>query len=113
MPSLDLEWIRAQFPALAQTVSGQPAVFFDGPGGTQVPTSVVEDVSDYLLAHNANTHWAYPTSAETDAALAGARQALADFVGGAPEEIVFKDRPIQIAGALWALSVVLVLYVVK
>ncbi len=33
--------------------------------------------------------------------------------GGAPEEIVFKDRPIQIAGALWALSVVLVLYVVK
>ena len=41
-------------------------------------------MSDYLLHHNANTHWAYPTSAETDAALEAARVALADFLGGRP-----------------------------
>jgi len=63
--------------------------YFDGPGGTQVPTAVVDAMGDYLLRHNANTHWAYPTSVETDAALAEARRALADFLGGAPEEVVF------------------------
>ena len=41
-------------------------------------------MADYLLHHNANTHWAYPTSVETDAALAAARAALADFLGGTP-----------------------------
>ena len=44
---------------------------------------------DYLYHHNANTDWAYPTSAETDAALASARGAFADFLNAAPEEIVF------------------------
>jgi cysteine desulfurase family protein (TIGR01976 family) len=63
--------------------------YFDGPGGTQVPRAVVEAMANYLLRHNANTHWAFPTSAETDAALAGARRALADFVNASPDEIVF------------------------
>ena len=56
--------------------------YFDGPGGTQVPRPVVDAMADYLLHHNANTHWAYPTSVETDEALAAARGALADFLGG-------------------------------
>jgi cysteine desulfurase family protein (TIGR01976 family) len=63
--------------------------YFDGPGGTQVPTPVAEAVTRYLYHHNANTHWNYPTSAETDAMIDGARRAIADFVGGAPNEIVF------------------------
>jgi cysteine desulfurase family protein (TIGR01976 family) len=84
-----LEEIRAQFPALARTHGGLPVAYFDGPGGTQVPRAVVEAVADYLCHHNANTHWNYPTSHETDAMLVQARAALADFVGGAPEEIVF------------------------
>ncbi len=46
-------------------------------------------MSDYLYHHAANTHWAYPTSCETDAAIASARQALADFLNANPEEIVF------------------------
>jgi cysteine desulfurase family protein (TIGR01976 family) len=46
-------------------------------------------MSGYLLHHNANTHWAYPTSIETDQALASAREALADFLGGRPSEIAF------------------------
>ena len=84
-----VEQIRSQFPALQRQHNGFPVAYFDGPGGTQVPKSVVEAVSDYLYHHNANTHWNYPTSAETDAILIQARQALADFVGGSPEEIAF------------------------
>jgi cysteine desulfurase family protein (TIGR01976 family) len=63
--------------------------YFDGPGGTQVPREVVEAVSDYLYHHNANTHWAYPTSAETDEIIERSRQTLADFLGASHEEIVF------------------------
>ena len=46
-------------------------------------------MADYLLHHNANTHWRYPTSEETDRLIAGAREALADFLGAAPDEIAF------------------------
>ncbi len=81
--------IRSQFPALERRQAGVPVAYFDGPGGTQVPLVVVDAMADYLLQHNANTHWAYPTSVETDAALASAREALADFVGGRPSEIAF------------------------
>jgi cysteine desulfurase family protein (TIGR01976 family) len=81
--------IRAQFPALARKHGGFPVAYFDGPGGTQVPQAVVEAVSDYLINHNANTHWAYPTSAETDRLLEDARQTFADFFNCAPNEISF------------------------
>jgi cysteine desulfurase family protein (TIGR01976 family) len=90
MPEIaSVEQIRAHFPALKRRYNGYPVAYFDGPGGTQTPLSVAEAVKDYLLNHNANTHWAYPSSRETDAALLAARQALADWVGGSPEEIVF------------------------
>jgi cysteine desulfurase family protein (TIGR01976 family) len=81
--------IRAAFPALERVHHGDRAAYFDGPGGTQVPRDVVEAVTDYLVHHNANTHWAFPTSEETDAALLGARQALADFLNASPAEIAF------------------------
>jgi cysteine desulfurase family protein (TIGR01976 family) len=81
--------IRASFPALARTHNNQPVAYFDGPGGTQVPRQVVEAMNDYLYNHNANTHWAYPTSEETDAALAQARQTCADLLNASPEEIAF------------------------
>jgi cysteine desulfurase family protein (TIGR01976 family) len=81
--------IRAAFPALERSHTGQPVAYFDGPGGTQVPRSVVAAMEDYLLRHNANTHWFYPTSEETDEAIARAREALADFVHGSPDEIAF------------------------
>jgi cysteine desulfurase family protein (TIGR01976 family) len=87
-----LEQIRAQFPALARQHEGLPVAYFDGPGGTQVPQRVVDAMADYLLHHNANTHWAYPTSAETDALILGAREALADFLNASPREIVFANN---------------------
>lgn len=81
--------IRAHFPALDRCLDGQSIAYFDGPGGTQVPRAVAEAMVDYLYHHNANTDWAYPSSAETDAAIAYAREALADFLNASPEEIVF------------------------
>lgn len=81
--------IRAQFPALKRVENGHPVAYFDGPGGTQVPRLVAEAMTDYLYHHNANTHWVYPTSAETDALLAGARESLGDFLGAGPGEIAF------------------------
>lgn len=85
----DLHAFRARFPALRRIHAGRAVAYFDGPGGTQVPQDVVDAMSDYLLHHNANTHWAYPTSVETDELIAKARAALADFTGGSADEIAF------------------------
>ncbi len=87
--ALDIAWVRAQFPELAQTVNGHPAVFLDGPGGTQVPQRVIDAISDYLRRDNANTCGAYATSRRTDAMLADARAAMADFLNCGADEIVF------------------------
>jgi cysteine desulfurase family protein (TIGR01976 family) len=81
--------IRKHFPALERVHNGYPVAYFDGPGGTQVPRYVVERMSDYLYHHNANTHWAYPTSAETDAAIEHAREVCAEFLNASPAEIAF------------------------
>ena len=81
--------IRTHFPALERVYNGYPVAYFDGPGGTQVPRAVADAMVDYLYHHNANTDWAYPSSAETDAALAYAREAFADFLNASLEEIVF------------------------
>ena len=86
---ISIEEIRRCFPALARTHNGYPVAYFDGPGGTQVPRTVVEAMNDYLYHHNANTHWAYPTSEETDAIIDSARSVLADFLNAGPTEIVF------------------------
>lgn len=81
--------IRASFPAMRRTHAGHPVAYLDGPGGTQVPRQVVEAMEDYLYHHNANTHWRYPTSEETDELIARSREALADFLNGRPDEIAF------------------------
>ena len=88
-PALDLTHIRAQFPSLAQTVNGHPAAFLDGPGGTQVPQRVIDAISNYLRRDNANTGGAYATSRHTDAMIAEARSAMADFLHCAADEVVF------------------------
>lgn len=87
--AVKVEVIRAHFPALQRQHGGQPVAYFDGPGGTQVPASVPAAIADYLLHHNANAHWAFPTSVETDAIVLAAREAFADFLNCAPREIVF------------------------
>jgi cysteine desulfurase family protein (TIGR01976 family) len=89
MTRLDLAWIRAQFPSLSQTVGDRPIVFFDGPGGTQIPQSAIDAVSHYFLTSNANLHGAFATSARTDALVDNARSAVADFLNCDADEIVF------------------------
>src|SRR5256714_3567615 len=84
-----MEHVRGQFPALERIYRGYPVAYFDAPGGTQVPRVVAEAMNDYLFHHNANTHWAYPTSIESDAIIAAAREAVGDFLNCSPDEVVF------------------------
>ena len=86
MSLLDLAWVRSQFPSLALEVNGRPAAYFDGPGGTQVPRSVIDALGDYLTNANANSHGAFLTSRRTDEVLAEAHRAAADFLGCASRE---------------------------
>ena len=81
--------IQAAFPALRRRHRGHPVGFLDGPGGTQVPQSVIDAMVGYLTHHNANTHWAYPTSEETDDVVQQARETVAEFLNGRAEEVVF------------------------
>src|SRR5579864_7689263 len=85
--ALDLTYVRSQFPSLAQTVNGHPATLLDGPGGTQVPQRVIDAISNYLRRDNANTGGAYATSRRTDAMIAEARSAMADFLHCGADEV--------------------------
>jgi cysteine desulfurase family protein (TIGR01976 family) len=91
LPVASTAEIRSFFPALQRRHGGGSSTvsYFDGPGGTQVPRQVVDRMADYLFHHNANTHWAFATSVETDAVLHEARVAAADFLNGTPDEIAF------------------------
>src|SRR5438128_686089 len=85
----DLSKRRDRFPALARRQNGRPCVFADAPGGTQVPETVIDAMATYLVRSNSNTHGEFDTSRETDAMIAEARAAAADFLGADPAEIVF------------------------
>jgi cysteine desulfurase family protein (TIGR01976 family) len=88
--TFDVDALRARFPALMRQVDGRPAVFLDGPGGTQVPQVVIDAVADYYRASNANDGGAFVTSEATVALMRAAHEAAADFVGAAsPDEVKF------------------------
>src|SRR5919197_5516139 len=90
MPQLDVRALRARFPALSRMEEGRPLVFFDGPGGTQVPDTVIYACGRYYRESNANSGGAFSTSRRSDALVAEAHAALADFFGAAdPREIIF------------------------
>jgi len=85
--TLDVEAARRRFSALDREI-----VFFDGPGGTQVPDEVIEAVASYLRESNANVSGgasSVETMRATDALLESAHAAAADFLGCTPREIVF------------------------
>jgi cysteine desulfurase family protein (TIGR01976 family) len=98
--ALDISWVRDQFPSLTQTENGRPAVFLDGPGGTQVPQRVIDAITNYLKQSNANTGGAYASSRRTDAMIAEARSAMADFMGCDSDEIVFGPNMTTLTFAL-------------
>lgn len=93
--------VRADFPVFDRRIAGRSIAFFDGPGGSQVPRQVADAVADYLLHHNANTHGYFATSAETDAALTHAREALAALLNApSPREIAFGQNMTTLTFAL-------------
>jgi cysteine desulfurase family protein (TIGR01976 family) len=90
MTAFDVDTLRALFPALALEQDGRPIAFFDGPGGTQVPQSVIDAVTDYYRESNANADGAFLTSRRSDAIAHEAHHAMADMLGAAdPHEIKF------------------------
>ena len=89
MTHYDVAYVRSQFPALKRTIDGRPAAYLDGPGGTQTPRRVLDAVRDYLVDHNANSGGRFATGEETDATIAQAHRAGADFLGCEPAEVSF------------------------
>jgi cysteine desulfurase family protein (TIGR01976 family) len=82
--SLDIDAVRARFSAL-----GRPTAFFDGPGGTQCPDSVIDAIAGYLRESNANLGGAFGNSRRSDALVTQARLAAASFLGCSPDETIF------------------------
>src|SRR5947207_8179122 len=90
MQPLDLSSYRPYFPSLKQEIHGKQVIYFDNPGGTQVPLQVIDGMVAYFREANANTMGAFATSRRTDEMIAHARLAMADFLHAAsPNEIVF------------------------
>jgi cysteine desulfurase family protein (TIGR01976 family) len=83
MTAFDVEALRRRFPALSIEVDGRPVALFDGPGGTQVPDTVIEAVATYYRTSNANHGGPFVTSERSDKVVHEAHQAMADLVGAA------------------------------
>ena len=87
---MELQKLRRQFPALMQQVNGQSPIFLDGPGGSQVPQSVLSAMSAYLGYYNSNLGGAFFSSDKTVDLMNDTRQAVADLLNApSKEQIVF------------------------
>jgi cysteine desulfurase family protein (TIGR01976 family) len=89
LATFPIKEVREQFPALARTYKGRPVAYLDGPGGSQVCKGAIDAVGAYIEHGGANLHGQFPTSHETEAIFAEARAAVADLLGGKPQEIAF------------------------
>jgi cysteine desulfurase family protein (TIGR01976 family) len=78
------EAVRARYTALQR-----PLAFFDAPGGTQVPDSVIDAIADYLRSSNANSGGPFATSQATDDLTDRARDTAAGFLNATVEEVIF------------------------
>ena len=87
---MNIAQLREQFPALIQTVDGKSPIFLDGPGGSQVPQSVLNAMTAYLGHYNSNLGGAFFSSDKTVELMANARQAAADLLNApSAQNIVF------------------------
>jgi cysteine desulfurase family protein (TIGR01976 family) len=101
MQQLDVTACRRQFPGLARVVDARPAAFLDGPGGSQVPQSVIDAVTDCLAHRNANEGGAFATSRAAGAVVDAGRAAVADLLGAEdPDEVVFGPNMTTLTFAL-------------
>jgi cysteine desulfurase family protein (TIGR01976 family) len=79
-----IDTVRARFSALQR-----PLAFFDGPGGTQVPDSVIDAIAGHLRSSNANSGGPFPTSNATDDLSERAHETAAGFLNATSEEVLF------------------------
>ena len=83
-----MQSVRKDFPSLKRTYNNIPLVYFDGPGGTQVPEQVINAISDYYKHCNTNTHGYFITSQETDKVIANARERMAAFLNSLSNDCI-------------------------
>lgn len=85
---MDTQSIRSQFPSLQRQYNKHPMTYLDGPGGTQVPQSVIDAMVNYYTTSNANSHGAFVTANETDQTIWSMREHMAAYLGAeGPENI--------------------------
>jgi cysteine desulfurase family protein (TIGR01976 family) len=84
-----IDLVRQQFPALRRTHNGRPVAYFDGPGGSQVVSTCIDAMADYMRKGGANLHGQFASSVETEAHIHDARCAMADLLNVNPGEIAF------------------------
>ena len=89
MQNFPIDSVRSRFPALSREVDGQPAVYFDAPGGTQACDAAIGAMIAHLSEGTANAGGPFATSIETDRLSDDAHAAIADLLGAQPEEIAF------------------------
>jgi cysteine desulfurase family protein (TIGR01976 family) len=83
------EYVSKQFPALKRKVNGFPVAYLDGPGGYQVPETVLAAVKEYLIDMNANQGDQFETAQNTSAMIQDTRGIFADFFNCNWDEVVF------------------------
>lgn len=90
--SYDVDAVRSAFPALQETVDGKPVIFLDNPAGTQIPQTVIDDITECLIHYNVNTEVPYGPGERVTRMAQKARQAAADLLGAEPDEIAFGNN---------------------
>jgi cysteine desulfurase family protein (TIGR01976 family) len=81
---LDVEAVRACYPALADGYA-----YLDGAAGTQVPTAVIDAMSEAHARGLGNAGGAFPASKRADEITATSRAAVAALVGGQSDGVIF------------------------
>jgi cysteine desulfurase family protein (TIGR01976 family) len=99
-PGLDIEAVRAQFPALHRREHGHPVAYLDGPGGTQVPQSVIDAIGSVLAHGVSNLGGEFGASHDAEEATTQGRAAMADFFNARPYEISFGQNMTSITFAV-------------
>lgn len=89
LSSFPIEAVRQQFPALQRIYQGKPAVYLDGPGGSQVVKGSMDAIYAYMAHGGANLHGSFPSSQETEAIIADARESVAQLFGVKATEVAF------------------------
>ena len=86
---IDLDKVRSNFPSLSlKDENENQIIYLDGPGGTQVPSSVIDAISNYYRQSNSNTHGEFITSKETDSIMDSMREKVAQFLGAESKECI-------------------------